>query len=519
MTGSWQSNHLSQAGIRRLADLVAYALRAGDVVALVGDLGAGKTTFARAVIRAAMADDTVEVPSPTFSLVQTYDAPRTALSHFDLYRLASAAEAREVGLDEASADGAVLIEWPDRVARWLPPDRLEIVFGETADPDTRDVTLIGRGAWAPRVDRLRAIWAFLDRAGWATARLAYLQGDASTRRYARLRDGDRRTVLMDAPRQPDGPPVRDGKPYSRIAHLAEDVRPFVAVTGVLREGGLSAPELFAADLSAGLLLIEDLGDGVFGHELQSGASQPELWRAAVDALLTLRRHPVPRALPVAGGPAHLLPAYDREALRIETELLLDWYWPLVENAPAPPAARAAFAAAWEPVFDRLLSLPAGWVLRDYHSPNLLWLPGRDGIRRVGIIDVQDALAGHPAYDLVSLLQDARLDVPASLEARLRDHYRREVAARESAFDEDDFAFAYAALGAQRNTKILGIFARLARRDGKPQYLQHLPRIRGYLARNLSEAALQPLRMWYASHLRIEAAADARPRAASSVEQA
>jgi hypothetical protein len=519
MTGSWQCNHVSEAGVRRLADLVAYALRAGDVVTLVGDLGAGKTTFARAVIRAAFADDAVEVPSPTFSLVQTYGAPRTPVSHFDLYRLASAAEAREVGLDEAAADGAVLIEWPDRVARWLPPDRLEIVFGATADPDTRDITLTGHGSWAPRVDRLHAIGAFLERSGWAAARLVHLQGDASTRRYARLRDGDRRVILMDAPRQPDGPPVRNGKPYSRIAHLAEDVRPFVAVTGALRDRGLSAPELFAADLSAGLLLIEDLGDGVYGRELQSGASQSELWRAAIDALVALRRHPVPRALPVTGAPAHVLPAYDRDALRIETELLLDWYWPLIENAPAPPAARAAFAAAWEPVFDRLLSLPSGWVLRDYHSPNLLWLPGRVGVRRVGVIDVQDAVQGHPAYDVVSLLQDARLDVPASLEARLRDHYGREVAAHDAAFDEDEFAFAYAALGAQRNTKILGIFARLAQRDNKPQYLQHLPRIRGYLARNLSEPALYPLRAWYATHLRIETENDARPRAASPVEQA
>ena len=241
---------------------------------------------------------------------------------------------------------------------------------------------------------------------------------------------------MDAPRQPDGPPVRDGKAYSRIAHLAEDmVRPFVAIGAVLREAGLSAPEVAAMDLDKGLLLVEDLGDRAFGEELASGrTTQAELWRAAVDALIRLRSLPVPASLPLPDGASYTLPRRDRAAFEIEIELLLDWYWPAIKGAPAPPSVRAEFEALWTPVLDRLLALPGGWFLRDYHSPNLMWLPERQGIARVGILDFQDALNEHAAFDLVSLLQDARVTVPDALERELFGHYCAEIARQEPAFD-------------------------------------------------------------------------------------
>jgi aminoglycoside/choline kinase family phosphotransferase len=179
-------------------------------------------------------------------------------------------------------------------------------------------------------------------------------------------------------------------------------------------------------------------------------------------------------------------------------LLLDWLWPELKGTPAPQAVRAEFHAAWRPIVDRLLALPGGWLLRDYHSPNLIWLPQRSGMARVGILDFQDAVDEHFAFDLVSLLQDARVDVSAELESELFEHYCA-AARSEPRFDEAEFTFAYNAFGAQRNTKILGIFARLARRDGKPQYLAHLPRIWGYLERNLGHAALASLAAWYDAH--------------------
>ena len=210
---------------------------------------------------------------------------------------------------------------------------------------------------------------------------------------------------MDAPRQPDGPPIRDGKSYSRIAHLAEDmVRPFVAIGAVLREAGLSAPEVAAMDLDKGLLLVEDLGDRVFGargrrRARRAGRAVAGRGRRADRACA---RVPVPASLPLPDGTSYTLPRRDRAAFEIEIELLLDWYWPALKGEPVPQTVRAEFRALWAPVLDRLLALPGGWFLRDYHSPNLIWLPEREGIARVGIIDFQDALNEHFAFDLVSL---------------------------------------------------------------------------------------------------------------------
>ena len=497
MSDAW-TRELDLAGVLRFAELLALKLRPGDAVALSGELGAGKTTLARGLIRALLQDEAAEVPSPTFSLQQTYETPRFAVAHFDLYRLSDVGEVRELGLDDIR-DEVAIIEWPERAAALLPDNRFDVLLEEAARPDVRRLGLSGHGTAAPRAARVRQVLEFLDdQPEWREASVTYLQGDASTRTYARLAARGRSALLMDAPRQPDGPPVRDGKPYSRIAHLAEDmVRPFSSLSRVLRAAGLSAPEILGEDQERGLLLIEDLGDRVFGAEVaQARTPQSELWQAAVDALAALPQAPAIREL-VSRGSANgiALPAYDQEALQIEVELLLDWYWPAVHGAPAGSDVRAEYLALWEPLFRRLERQAPSLVLRDYHSPNLLWLPERGGVRRVGIIDFQDAQRGPAAYDVVSLLQDARVDVPETLEKNLIEHYLRAAKAR----DPHEFQFAYNALGAQRNTKILGIFVRLAKRDGKRTYLAHLPRIWGYLQRNLANVALAPLAAWYDKH--------------------
>ncbi len=301
---------------------------------------------------------------------------------------------------------------------------------------------------------------------------------------------------MDAPARPDGPPVKDGKPYSRIAHLAEDVRPFVAVAHALRAAGLSAPEVLAQNLDAGLLLLEDLGgEGI----LVRGEPDRERLRAAT--LLLADLHAVPRAqtIPGAGGGNYTLPAYDREALAIEVALLPDWYFPH-RGLALSPEERAEFDGIWSGLFQHIDSAEKSWVLRDYHSPNLLWLPDREGRRRLGVLDFQDAVFGPAAYDVASLLQDARVTVPAPLEAEMLEAYIAARAATPPDFDREAFAEAYAILAAQRATKILGIFARLAHRDGKPGYLRHIPRLHDYLARSLKHPVLSRLHLWYEGHL-------------------
>ena len=508
MTHVWTLTSLDEAGLSRLAETIALYSRAGDAVLLSGDLGAGKTTFARAFIRAVLADPGAEVPSPTFTLVQTYTGARFAVAHYDLYRIADSAEVAELGLDEALSAGVALIEWPERLAEPPSVGGLTIALREDGG-DTRTVVATATGPFAPRLARAEAMHAFLDAmttrsagAGpsWRTARRLYLQGDASPRAYARLVTDRHRAVLMDAPRMPDGPPIRNGLPYSRIAHLAEDVRPFVAVGRELRRRGIAAPMILGKSLAHGLLLLEDQGDLTFGRALAAGGDQAELWQAAIEVLLALRAGGPPGSMLIDATEVYHLPDFDRDAMAIETELLVDWYWPARFGAPVPAPVRAEFVAAWRSVLDPLLAAPRGWVLRDYHSPNLMWRPERKGIGRVGVLDFQDAMSGPWAYDVVSLLQDARLDVPAALEADLKRHYIERMRAIDARFDVTGFELAYAALGVQRNTKILGIFARLARRDGKPQYLVHLPRIWSYVERSIGAPGLEPVRSWLDRHI-------------------
>ena len=489
----------TEQATRRLAMDVAAMLAPGDLVTLSGDLGAGKTTFARALIRHLADDPRLEVPSPTFTLVQTYALPRFPVVHVDLYRVSAPRELIELGFDDAEGS-AVLLEWPDRLGDALPPDRLDIAF--TLRPERglnyRDARVTGHGTFAPRSRRLMTIRRFLDESGFADAERRHLQGDASTRTYERLVQGARRAVLMNAPRRPDGPSVHGGLPYSAIAHLAEDVRPFVAMARALRALGLSAPDIYAADLGEGLLVIEDLGgDGVVAGD--PPAPIEERYAAAIDVLATLHRAPAPEVLPVAPRVDHRLPTYDRDAFLIEVELLVDWYLPRRGGA-IDEAARRQFLSLWRAALTRAATARAHWVLRDFHSPNLLWLGERTGIARIGLLDFQDALIGPPAYDVASLLQDARVDVPETMEFALLGRYAQARQTDDPHFDLSGFVALYALMAAQRATKILGIFARLDRRDGKPQYLRHLPRVWRYLRRALAHPTLAPLKAWYDAHV-------------------
>ena len=490
----------SEEALRQLVGAFAAALEPGDVVSLSGDLGTGKTTFARALIRHLADDDTLEVPSPTFTLLQTYELPRFPLVHADFYRVTDASELDQLGFDDLPPLSVILVEWPERAPNALPADRWDIAFGlnAKAGPNYRDVRVTGLGEYAPRAARLAARRRFLNECGYQGALCERLTGDASSRSYQKILTGKRNLILMDSPRRPDGPPVRDGKPYSAIAHLAEDVRPFVAIARALRALGFSAPEVIAADLDDGFIVLEDLGS-----ELVVSGDPPApirvRYEAAVHILGTLHKLKLPARLPVAPQVEYRLPTYDMDAFLIESELLIDWYLPNYGTAPSP-AAREDYVRLWRRALEPALAEPKTWVLRDYHSPNLIWLPERRGLGCLGLIDFQDALLGPAAYDLASLLQDARVDVPEALELDLMGRYVRGRSIADASFDVPQFAMIYATLAAQRASKILGIFTRLNRRDRKPQYLRHLPRVWGYLQRSLRHPALGQLAAWYDEHV-------------------
>jgi tRNA threonylcarbamoyl adenosine modification protein YjeE len=488
-----------QATHRLMAD-VAGLIEPGDLITLSGDLGAGKTTFARALIRHLAGDETIEVPSPSFTLMQAYELPRFALVHADLYRVTDPGELAELGFDDLPTGTVMLLEWPDRAAGALPADRIDIAF--TLSPEEgesfRHARITGYGALAAKAERIGLLREFLAAAGFGEAARRRIQGDASTRIYESLTREGAPYILMNSPRRTDGPPLRDGKPYSAIAHLAEDITPFIAMDGALRERGLSAPVIFAADRGHGFAVLEDLGSDlvVAGDPPQPVEARYE---SAIDLLAALHAQTLPSTLPVEGHAIYRLPPYDLDALLIEAELLVDWYLPRF-GAAAGVETRYAYAGLWRAMLAPVLDTPPTWVLRDFHSPNLLWLPEREGLARLGLLDFQDALLGPAAYDVASLLQDARVDVPQAMEVALLSRYARARRAADASFDPPKFVRAYATLAAQRASKILGIFARLDVRDGKPQYVRHMPRVSGYLERALAHPALSDLAAWYRAHV-------------------
>jgi aminoglycoside/choline kinase family phosphotransferase len=344
---------------------------------------------------------------------------------------------------------------------------------------------------------------FLAVCGWAGAKRAPLAGDASARRYERVTLGARSAVLMDAPPEPGEAAASamgriDPAGYSAAARLAVDCRPYAALARHLVDCGFSAPTVYGQDFAQGLLLIEDLGDDLFVRLLErpDAKREEEFYIAAVDLLLALHAMPPPEQLALPGGETYALRAYDAPVYQVEADLLIEWFLPAALGRSLDEPERRAYHEAWRSVLPLADALPRVLALRDYHAGNLMWLGRRKGIKRVGLLDFQDGLVGSPAYDLVSLLQDARRDVSPSLERTMLMHYIARARSRRD-FDEGRFRSAYAVLGAQRNAKIVGIFTRLSRRDGKPLYLGFLPRVWRYLSADLEHPRLAPLRDWFA----------------------
>jgi tRNA threonylcarbamoyl adenosine modification protein YjeE len=514
-----------EAATDALGARLAALLQPGDIVALQGDLGAGKTHLCRALIQARLrlgGDPPEEVPSPSYTLVQTYAAAGGEIWHADLYRLGGPDEVLELGLQAAFDSAAIcLIEWADRLGPALPRRAMTITLamataerqgdggqgdggqgnggqgdgGRTAFieiPADRvaladALRTMPAGADAPAAcqagapPRPAAMSAFVEASGWGEATRGFLAGDASNRRYDRLRrtshTGDQTAVLMDAPPE-----------------KGEDVVPFIAIGAHLRALGLSAPAVLAEDRARGFLLLEDLGDDLFArvlsraqHGAQSGAqsgtqsgtlgsdkppaSEARLYAAATDVLVQLAATPPPGGLDVWGAPQMAKAA----------TLAVTWYGGAISGRDADPAP---LAAAIEAAVLRHAPPPSVLVLRDYHAENLIWLPRRTGLARVGLLDFQSAELGPPGYDLISLLQDARRDVGPRTDRAMRARFAQATGQTAATLEA-----ALAVLGAQRALRILGVFARLCLRDGKPGYLRLIPRVWGHLRTNLRHPGL------------------------------
>ena len=478
----------NEAASLRLGAWLAGRLQAGDVVALDGALGAGKTTLARGVI--GQLCGVGEVPSPTFSLVQHYAAGDFDICHADLYRLDAPEEAEALGLFEDDRR-VVLLEWAERLGAGTAAGAgagamLRLVLEENAKG--------GRwarfaGAWSGRLDGLddflaheKAADDFLQKNKCGTAARVALAGDASGRKYERLVASDAEadageTDLLFM----DWPLVKgDRKNYAAQVKLGQKAGDFVKVADFLNAHGLSAPRCFAADEKQGFMLVEDFGTLSMTHMIATQDARLDIfYHEAVAALAVLAKTPPPA-----------LAKYNAAIWQAELNVFLDFYLPFAGQM-ADEKARADWDGLWQGLFGRAetADLPEALVLRDYHSPNVYFLPTRQAARRVGMIDVQDALCGSPIYDLASLLQDARCDVPQRRAETLLDFY-----ITQTGFDRDTVAMMLAFFGAQRNLRIAGVFARLAK-SGREDYVQHVPRVLGYVAQNCQHPALADLRDW------------------------
>lgn len=326
--------------------------------------------------------------------------------------------------------------------------------------------------WVVSNKRESLIAKFLSQHGWGGAKRWALAGDASFRSYDRLENSSGTAVLMDAP-----PPQ-------------EDVRPFVRIAQHLLKHGFSAPKVLAEDTQAGLLLLEDLGDETYTRLLAQGYDERKLYALATDTLIALHRLPENQSVPEGIKP------YGTQRLLEEVGRLHEWYTPLVSAPSLPATTVEEFNSIWRNLLPLAWKAPTSLVLFDYHVDNLLLLPGRAGIKACGLLDFQDAVAGPVTYDFMSLLEDARRDVDTALIVDMKQRY---LEAFPSLLPRD-FETSWAVMAAQRHARVIGTFARLKLRDGKPQYLQHMPRLWRYMDQCLAHPALNNLKAWFDTHV-------------------
>lgn len=464
----------SPADTDGLAQAIAPYLVPGDCILLEGDLGAGKSQFARALIRA-LGTKTQHQPSPTFTLLQVYDDTRLPLAHADLYRIAEPEEVFDLHLEPFLRHGVTLVEWPQKApAGFFPAEALTISLVEDSATG-RTATLTGDSSWAKR-------FAFfapeVRRESSEKGRMGYIQSlcnrkglmitpvsqDASFRSYWRVRLEEGSRILMDAP-----PPL-------------EDVTRFALVDRCLEGIGIHTPHIYNMDATGGYALLEDFGDTTFYGAIQNGMAPQPLYEAAVDVLLKIYK-----------GGEQPVGKYTAAMYLNEASLFVDWYMPMVNGRATHTADRRAFRDIWLPLVEKMLTAPKSTVLFDYHCQNLMLVGGGlNDIGNVGVLDFQDARTGPVVHDLASLLYDVRYDVPRELHDIL---IRRMVDGLEGAMTLEAFTEAMKLSALQNLTRIAGVFTRLAYRDGKRNYLNYMPRLWRYFDELVAMPACLELRRY------------------------
>ncbi|MEN2494965.1 MAG: hypothetical protein TECD_00876 [Hyphomicrobiaceae bacterium hypho_1] len=491
---------------RLLAQIVSLLVLEGDIITLRGSIGTGKTTLARHLIRAIAEDNELNVPSPSYPLMINYNTPHFEIYHCDFYRLTDPNEIYDLGFPENLENFVFIIEWPEIAEGIFPNSNIQININDiwSDQPDCRIVNISGIESSAQCIEKIFQIWYFLQ--SWLShvqltindVSLGYVRRDIFMRRYARLDTPHRSFILMISPNQLDNPPTRYSLTDSPKAYLAEDTDYVTSIQTELSQLGFSVAYMHYINRRQGLAIIEDLGHTMLSDLITQGNDQEHLFRCACDVLVQLSAYSPPKKI-IKNGYSHAMPELNSVSMEIEIELLLDWYLPLTNEQPITCNERRSFLDIWRQQLVRLEDQRA-LVLHEFHSTNLLWLPDRECVARIGIINYQDVAIGHRAYDVVSLLQDTCSYVSQDVEFRLLRYYFDKMHANGRSCNEASFLYAYALLGAQRNIRKIGVVARLAKMSGKSLYLHDIPLLLKYLKRCLEHPALHDIRAWLATYI-------------------
>ena len=477
------SKYISQnlSDLEKLSKELAPLLNEGGVVTLNGQIGAGKTTLAKLIIQQLTQTPLEDIVSPTFNLYHTYNKDNLEIAHYDFYRIESEMELHEIDLNESFTDKICIIEWADKFRDFLPKDRIEIFIKCTKNERVYRINPLGK--FREVVSNRAKIENFLGGLDINFTELQRLPGDASKRNYYRVMSSDNTMIVMDATQKSD---------IKNKTGLTNGIDDFIKIQEYLNSIDVRVPKLIARNKIDNIILEEDLGEYSYTDMLTKENYQ-KLYNPAIKTLIHISNINHPKNISTKSNP-HYLKEFDLNIYLNEAEIFIDYYWPFIHGKQCNADKKQEFTHIMEEVYSNLTN-DKTLMLRDFHSPNLLFLENENGFRKCAVIDFQDALFGHPLYDLVSLTNDARITIDEYQEKYLIGLYKKDFPFNNFQFDSLSFMQQYHILGVQRSIKILGIFARLAILEANQNYLVHMPRIICYIKRIMQSGSIQALACW------------------------
>ena len=467
--------------LEKLAKELVPLLNEGGVMTLNGQIGAGKTTLAKLIIQELTQTPLEDIVSPTFNLYHTYNRDNLEIAHYDFYRIESEIELLEIDLNESLTDKICIIEWADKFRDLLPKDRIEIFI--KCKKNERVYRINPLGKFREVVSNRAKIENYLGGLDINFTELRRLPGDASKRNYYRVMSPDNTMILMDA--------TQESNIKSKTG-LSNGIDDFIKIQKYLDSIDVRVPKLIVRNRIDNILLEEDLGEYSYADMLTKENYQ-KLYNPAIKTLIHISNINHPKNISTDSNP-HYLKEFDLDIYLNEAEIFIDYYWPFIHGKQCNADKKQEFTNVMGEVYSNLTD-DKTLMLRDFHSPNLLFLENEDGFRKCAVIDFQDALFGHPLYDLVSLTNDARISIDEHQEKYLIDLYKKDFPFNNFQFDSLSFIEQYHILGVQRSIKILGIFARLAILETNQNYLVHMPRVICYIKRIMQSGSIQTLACW------------------------